>query len=134
MNEAVKCRIRKMREEGLGYNTISKVLKISENSIKSYCKRQGLGGVRAKRHQEGDVRECLNCGCAVKQTPGKKAKKFCSTVCRNIWWNSHLYMVKRKSMYSIECAYCKKIFMAYGIRNRKYCSHPCYIKDRFGEH
>ncbi|RXM53885.1 RNA polymerase subunit sigma-70, partial [Clostridium tetani] len=27
--------------------------------------------------------------------------------------------------------YCGKEFSAYGNKNRKYCSHNCYIRDRF---
>ena len=30
------------------------------------------------------------------------------------------------------CPACGKTFSAYGKRNRKYCSHECYIIDRFG--
>jgi len=66
------------------------------------------------------------------QTEGRKEKKFCSDRCRNKWWNSHLSEVKRKAMYEYTCPNCKKTFMAYGNRNRKYCSHECYINDRFG--
>lgn len=27
--------------------------------------------------------------------------------------------------------YCGKAFVAYGNKDRKYCSHDCYIRDRF---
>lgn len=30
------------------------------------------------------------------------------------------------------CPVCKKPFTVYGNANRKYCSHECYIEDRFG--
>ena len=30
------------------------------------------------------------------------------------------------------CPVCKKTFTVYGNANRKYCSHECYIEDRFG--
>ena len=48
------------------------------------------------------------------------------------WWNSHLHLVKRKAMYDFVCPTCGKSFSAYGNRNRKYCSHECYIEARFG--
>jgi len=75
---------------------------------------------------------CLNCGKPVMQTPGRKEKKFCCDHCRNVWWNSHLSLVKRRAMYEFVCPGCGKTFYAYGNRNRKYCSHECYVQDRFG--
>ncbi len=36
----------------------------------------------------------------------------------------------RKDEY--RCPRCGSTFRAYRNRNRKYCSHECYIADRFG--
>lgn len=69
---------------------------------------------------------------AVPQTAGRKEKKFCSDRCRMKWWNSHLDQVQRKANYDFVCPVCKKPFTVYGNANRKYCSHECYIEDRFG--
>ena len=55
-----------------------------------------------------------------------------SEKCRNKWWNSNLDKVNRKANYEFICPHCKKPFSAYGNKNRKYCSHACYIEDRFG--
>ena len=33
--------------------------------------------------------------------------------------------------YKYTCPYCGKKFTPYGNKKRKYCSHNCYIKDRF---
>jgi hypothetical protein len=35
-------------------------------------------------------------------------------------------------MYSFTCAGCGVEFAAYGNASRKFCSHECYIKSRFG--
>lgn len=78
------------------------------------------------------IGNCPCCGVKVAQNPGRKAKRFCSDKCRNKWWNSRLDQVERKAHYEFVCAYCKKPFTAYGNAGRKYCSHECYIKDRFG--
>jgi len=75
---------------------------------------------------------CPCCGAEVRQNPGRKVKRFCSDKCRNAWWNSRLEQVDRKAHYKFVCACCKKPFTAYGNAGRKYCSHECYIKDRFG--
>ena len=63
---------------------------------------------------------------------GKKPKRFCSSRCRNKWWNSNLDKVNKKANYEFTCVRCHKTFTAYGNKGRKYCCHECYIADRFG--
>ena len=121
-----------LRKQGISYGEVSRLLGLSENTVKSYCRRNGLNGVRrmaAGTHMEGHF--CQNCGLPVPQTSGRKVKKFCSDRCRNAWWNAHLDIVHRKAVYLHECAHCHKPFTAYGNANRKYCSHECYVEDRF---
>jgi hypothetical protein len=67
------------------------------------------------------------------KTPAGRRKKFCSDECRVKWWNAHQNQVSRKAVYEFTCAYCGKSFTVYGNNHRKYCSHDCYIKDRFGD-
>lgn len=131
MTDAQKIQIGNLREAGLGYKKIAEQMELSENTVKTYCRRHGLGGNLA---QQGEAPKdvCLCCGKPVKQNPGRKQKKFCSDSCRNKWWNSHLDKVERKANYEFICLCCKKPFTAYGNKNRKYCSHECYIADRFG--
>ena len=131
MTDAQKIQIGHLREAGLGYKKIAEQMGLSENTVKTYCKRHGFGGNMA---QQGETKKdvCLCCGMPVKQNPGRKQKKFCSDKCRNKWWNAHLDKVNRKAVYEYECPFCKKPFTAYGNKNRKYCSHECYIADRFG--
>lgn len=131
MTDAQRIQIGNLREAGLGYKKIAERMGLSENTIKTYCRRHGLGGNMA---QQGIVIKevCLCCGVAVKQNPGRKQKKFCSDRCRNKWWNANLDKVERKANYEYKCKCCKKPFIAYGNKNRKYCSHECYIVDRFG--
>lgn len=42
--------------------------------------------------------------------------------------NGELLSVVRK----MECPCCHETFIVYGNGQRKYCSHTCYVKDRFG--
>lgn len=137
MTEEQKTQIVDLRGEGYGYVRIAQALGISENTVKSFCRRKKLVGkavppqvmpptVREEKHF------CLCCGEAVVQTPGRKEKKFCSDRCRNRWWNSHLDQVRRNANYEFVCPQCKKPFTAYGNAKRKYCSHECYIAHRFG--
>lgn len=133
MTDKQKNQIAEYREQGMSYTEISKKMDLSINSIKTYCKRHGLGGVKA---YEADgpavIIPCQHCGAPVKQNPGRKQKRFCSDKCRNLWWNSHMDLVQKKANYECTCIRCGKKFTSYGNKERKYCSHSCYIEDRFG--
>ena len=135
MTEEQKIKTRNLRAAGYGYTKVAQMLGLSENTIKSFCRRNGLNGVASQKVVIPINKEehfCLCCGVDVKQNPGRKLKKFCSDRCRNKWWNSHLDQVNRKAHYEYICANCGKSFSAYGNPNRKYCCHECYIEDRFG--
>lgn len=133
MTDKQKNMIAEYREAGYSYTKISKIMDLSINSIKTFCKRHGLGGVAAYRIEEvRAVILCENCGNPVTQNPGRKQKKFCSDKCRMAWWNSHQDQVNRKANYEFICQHCKKVFIVYGNANRRFCSHACYIEDRFG--
>lgn len=126
-----KLQIKEFREQGYGYTQISKMMELSVEAIRIYCKRNGLGGVAASAGQN-NASCCEQCGTQVTQTPGRKHKRFCSDRCRMLWWNSHQDQVKRKANYACTCLKCGKLFVSYGNKSRKYCSHECYIEDRFG--
>lgn len=135
MNELQKKKITDLRNRGFGYLRIAKMLGLSPNTIKSFCRRNNLTG-RGGNKAEAVVTEqrfCKMCGKALLAEPGRKARKFCSDSCRLAWWREHPEELKRKAFYHFSCAYCGSSFDSYGNRKRKYCSHPCYIKDRFGD-
>ena len=134
MTDAQKTAIAEYRREGYGYKKISQLTGVCESSVKTYCRRNGLAGTAEAQAPAHRITEkpCLCCGKPVVQYTGRKEKKFCSDACRNKWWNTHLHLVNRKAMYEFVCPVCGKPFTAYGNRNRKYCSHECYIEDRFG--
>ncbi len=124
MTDEQKRNIDDLRRQGHGYSKISQMLGISDNTVRSYCRRN--------RTPKGGVDLCPQCGKPVNQVPGHKPRKFCSSVCRTAWWNSHLDQVNRKAMYQFVCANCGKEFSAYGNARRKYCSRVCYTAHRFG--
>lgn len=133
MTDEQKARIFRMRQKGMSYDAVAEALSLSKNTIKSYCRRNGLSGKRAKTVEipEESTSFCPNCGKPVRQIPRRKHIRFCSSSCRQKWWNSHLYQVNRKAIYEFTCACCGRPFIAYGNAHRKYCSHACYIKARF---
>ena len=131
MTNEQKSSIADLREKGCGYKKIGRIMGINENTVKTYCKRHCLGGV-AVIAAPPDVECCKECGSPINQRPGRKKKLFCSDVCRTRWWNAHLDLVNRKANYEFVCPACGKPFTDYGNAHRKYCSHECYIEDRFG--
>ena len=132
MTDKEKQQIKEYRDQGLSYSEISRMLGISVNSVKTYCKRHALGGTKAFDGKGSTEFCCEQCGKPVKQNPGRKKKRFCSDGRRMKWWNSHMDKVKRKAIYEFTCLHCGKTFTAYGNSGRKYCSHDCYIEERFG--
>jgi len=126
MTKEQKHQIAEMRKKGLGYIKIGQVLGVSDNTISSYCRRNGLDSDTASK-----AMPCKQCGKPIKRASGRKPKKFCSDACRMLWWNEHRDCVNRKAIYEFTCANCGHPFSAYGNKGRKYCSHVCYIADRY---
>ncbi|NEW66029.1 sigma-70 family RNA polymerase sigma factor [Carnobacteriaceae bacterium zg-84] len=119
----------RLRRNGLGYKKIASLLAISVNTVKSVCRREGIEKVKVN-----DGHRCKGCGEALIQKQGKKVKQFCSDTCRMKWWNKNLDKVNRKSYTTHTCKKCGESFKSYANKKRVYCSHQCYINDRFGGH
>ena len=138
MTEEQKLQIARLRADGYGYIRVAQALGISENTVKSFCRRSNLSGKVTVNTPETLVQEkegpchCLCCGVPVEQNQGRKEKKFCSDKCRMKWWNSNLDKVKRRAVYEYICPHCRKQFTVYGNSHRKYCCHECYVAERFG--
>jgi len=132
MTDIRKDKIRRMRADGTSYSMIAAFLGISENTVKSFCRRNGLGSTVAKpMEMSEDDNHCKNCGKHVVQVPKQKPKKFCSQKCRLTWWNANREKISKKALYEFKCKYCSVPFKSYGNKHRLYCSHRCYISDRF---
>lgn len=139
MTEEQKMQIRTLRQQGLGYQAIGKMVNLTRDSVRSYCKNHGLAGV--KLAVEMNTREMIKRGdaCAYCAGPIKKAKtgrpaRFCCDACRRNYWKTHRMEGKRSeaATYTMECAYCHNTFISYGNKNRKYCCHAHYVLDRYG--
>lgn len=123
--------VRTFRRAGLGYGTIAGKTGLSVNTVKSFCRRNAQA-VQEKETVSAQEHRCRYCGVPVLQNPSRKEKKFCSDRCRNQWWNTHRDEIDYRAVQTIICACCGKSFSAYGNAVRKYCSHACYIRHRFG--
>ena len=110
-----KQRIDEMRKHGESYTKIAASLGLSENTIKSYCRRNLL-----------KIDTCPQCGKPLVHIPHKRNKKFCSDKCRMAWWKAHPEALNRKAIYNFACLQCGTVFQAYGNAKRKFCSRSCY--------
>lgn len=146
MNNEEKQRIIDMKVSGKSANAISKELNISLNTVKSFLRRNKeninandkaneniivLSETRKSEPPTFDGK-CLNCGKDIIQNDKTKKRKFCSEECKKEWWKHHTECLNKKAIYEIKCEGCSKTFKSYGNKNRKYCSHSCYIVSRFG--
>jgi endogenous inhibitor of DNA gyrase (YacG/DUF329 family) len=138
MKETEKQQIYALRLKGVGYKAIAAVLGISRDSIRGFCKRNGLDGdskVVSLNLEEKKRNQliCPCCGKPIKQKERGRSRRFCSDECRRKWWNDHPQERNKKdsAIYKYTCPHCGKEFSCYGNRTRKFCSHDCYIKSRF---
>lgn len=160
MTSDQKAVVDRLRSQGRGYKYIASEMGISENTVKSYCRRAPLPvasatdsasvpekptapqrkvntavtapmPVQPADQNPVNTMPCRWCGNPVAQTPGRKEKMFCSDPCRVRWWNRNRHSSQRKTCLQLVCPTCHKPFSSYGNPNRKYCSRPCYFTDRF---
>lgn len=136
MTEEQKKKVSALRRAGIGYTETARLAGVSRDAVRSFCRRNGLAGEMAGAGQEKPEERpqggaCRECGKPLVQTAGVKRKAFCSRECREKWWHSHPGEVRQRAVYAFTCAGCGGQFTAYGNAKRKYCSHECYIKDRF---
>ena len=129
MTNEQKARITSLRHDGIGYATIAAMLGISKEAVKSFCRRNALKGNTAFSPKPEGM--CRNCGAEIVQNPKARKKVFCSPDCRSAWWKAHPQPLMTTDKFRYTCTHCGKLFTAYGTATRKYCSHACYITDRF---
>jgi len=131
MNLKQKESILHLRGEGFSYSKISEMLRISENTVKSFCRRNSIVSPATVMNQEQMAEYgCHQCGAPLTQTPGAKQKRFCSDKCRMAWWNAHPEAVNHKIVQQVTCKFCGQVFTSHGSRVRKYCSRSCYAQAK----
>ena len=134
MDKCPKEKFRNLRRDGRSYAKIAKQVDVSRDAVISFCRRNGLQEIKKPipvvNTDAADV--CRECGKPLIQVDGMKRRVFCSKECRVKWWKEHPERLNQKAVYQYTCPHCGKPFSAYGNSKRKYCSHACYISDRFG--
>lgn len=124
MTELQKRQIKTLRTGGKGCSEIAKLVGLSVASVKMYCSRYGI-----KAPEKKQVTHCLNCGTALTLSEKGRKRLFCSDRCRVTYWRKN---EAAAALHERTCAGCGKKFLTYDVK-RKYCSHECYIRDRFGK-
>jgi hypothetical protein len=125
-------RIRALRQRGVGYRTIAAELGISRDTVRNFCTAHDLSGVAGKLPvQDGNV--CPQCGGEIIQPRRGRRRRFCTDACCRSWWAAHPEAIRQspEAQHHLQCVYCGKEFIVYGSASRRYCSHNCYIRDRF---
>ena len=82
MTSEEKARLTALRNEGFGYKRIAQELRISVNSVKTFCRRNGLASAAKKEEPAADRRSeqrctlCENmCGIRIKEQLEKGSDK-----------------------------------------------------------
>ncbi len=130
MTNSQKERISHMRLDGESYAAIADALGLSRNTVKSYCLRNFRAEFN-KKPISALTGTCVLCGKSFTLCPGHRQRRFCSDRCRMAWWNAHRDLLRSTAKVVLTCACCGKQFMDYERQHRKYCSHACYILDRY---
>ncbi|WP_352418023.1 RNA polymerase subunit sigma-24 [Proteiniborus sp.] len=126
-------KIKQMRHLGIGYKKIASEIGLSRDSVRGYCRRNGLDGFgkeqalkyRLLMQEEFQYIICPQCGEHIKQNARGRKRKYCSMECKREWDKTH------RKAYELNCSYCGRDFKSLGIKHLKYCCKECYIKDRF---
>ena len=121
MNETQKNKLIDLKNEGRSYKEMASALCVSQGTVKSFFSRK-------KIKDEEIYVVCKNCGVSLEKRSG--SKKFCLSLCRYKWWRKNAEN-NRKCVKINICKNCNKKFKSYDNKDRKYCSHKCYINDRF---
>ena len=124
MTQEQKTWILHYRERQMTYREIGEKLGLSPDTVKTFCRRNGAQA--GKTAQSAECR-CQNCGAPVHPLPGRRERLFCSPACRTAYWRKHNLLGKDPRY----CAGCGALLTG-GSASRKYCSHACYIRHRFG--
>ena len=98
MSTAQDERIAQLRRENYSYRFIGDILRMSPNTVKSICRRQGYTalGSRKTKAEKLSARFCQNCGAALPPSNCME-QKFCSDHCRRAWWKTNRKVTEKSS-------------------------------------
>ena len=125
MTTEEKERIKELRLKGMGYKAIASITGLSRDSVRGFCRRNGLIGVSAvvALNLEEKIKKnelCIYCEKPIKQKLQGRARKFCADECRYKWWNENLDIGNINQYFkNLILFYYKKIFVIIYMRFKK---------------
>lgn len=133
MTEEQRLQIKVMRYQRIGYMKITEATGLLRDSVRFYCKRNGLDGfgkdlkvkIDEKFISEVSYQYCLSCGLKLEHPKRGAKKKYCSLACKRDWERDN------PKLYKLHCDYCRKEYISERVKKRKFCSNDCYVRDRF---
>lgn len=111
-----------LRDQGMHYNDIARIAKVSEAFARTVYSRAN----RSRKPIVNNDDLCRCCGAKLIHLRGKKKKLFCSEKCRYDWHNQQ----KKHKPYERICEYCGKEFVSIGYPNKRFCSRECNTMAR----
>ena len=86
MSTRQKQKIREMRSKGMGFKKIGDEIGATTDSVKGYCRRNGMAGFGWARPIDVNVQEervrCRCCGRLIRRNELGRKRKFCSDACK----------------------------------------------------
>lgn len=148
--DAAREQVREMRMSGEECKSIAEQTGIPEGQVIVYCLQLGLpvsGPCRLMklspedeawlRYRRGkpEGRICPVCWKPLIQPYRGRRKRFCSSRCKDKWWNDKRGNEKEKHGREAVCENCGKPFIAVNekSRERRFCSRDCYFEFRYGK-
>jgi endogenous inhibitor of DNA gyrase (YacG/DUF329 family) len=141
MTNEQKKQIVVLHNRGSSLTEVASKLGLPIGTVKSFCRRNQISSTaevvpqpERTSNSDGTVETtkpnetCKRCGVQLERTPHHRRKLFCSDKCRLAWWHENRNLGKGTS--DRTCQACSVTFT--GDVSRKYCSHNCYIKARYG--
>ena len=130
MTEEQKQTIAVMRRQGAACTDIATAVGATPTAVRTHCHRY-RAEIEATATPGKPNGFCYNCGERIVQASKRKPRKFCCDRCRELWWNQNRHVGKQGLR--LNCIYCGKKFYTRRCSGQRYCSHACYINQRFGE-
>lgn len=135
MNDRERMMITNRRTRGESIRAIASTLGLNANTVKSFCKRNAIQPAQPEGLSSSKTSRpvlCEHCGAKLHHTPNAKPKRFCCDQCRIAWWNAERkHKPENFDGAAYVCEHCGTLI--FSRKERKYCSHTCYIEHRFGK-
>lgn len=114
------------RAMGQTFAQIGKELGKTEDAVRMVFNRIVNTDLKDFASPKTTTERCVYCGRPLTKNHKGEKRKFCSSRCRNAWWNEK----RRKVPYKNICEHCGRAFISFGNPDRRFCSRKCFMESR----